>query len=176
MNGVSLKRIWQTRRLSFVPRWVVIPTIRKQNVAEHSFHVVVIADQLLKMHQMGGVHNFDVSVLQSALYHDEDESITGDHPSPSKDGTRRSPSTLTQAEIIVKVADKIEAVLFCSEELTMGNTSIKEIKEDAIVRGKRYWELFAYNDVVGTRPEFEDLCGVIAEGTTILKHPVIHKW
>ncbi len=35
------------RRLSLVPRWSVVPTIQKQNVAEHTFHVLCLAVYLV---------------------------------------------------------------------------------------------------------------------------------
>jgi 5'-deoxynucleotidase YfbR-like HD superfamily hydrolase len=174
MNSVLMKRIWMTRRLSFVPRWVVMPTIRKQNVAEHSFHVVCIADALIYSHVRRNNMSFRLQVLQSALYHDDDEAVTGDHPSPTKDAQRRDPSTLRDFEIVVKVADKIEAALFCSEEQAMGNDTVGTVYEDTIRRGDKYWPHFEWDSIVGSKPSFRELVSMVADKTSIYKHPVLH--
>jgi hypothetical protein len=59
-----------------------------------------------------------------AMLHDLDESLTGDIPSTAK--PHQQP--FTKVEGLLKVADKIEAIMFLDEEAVMGNSSILPIK------------------------------------------------
>lgn len=121
-------------RLSWVHRWVVVNTIKKQSVAEHCFNVeriaTRIAEEWLEITDVVRLYN----ISQLALHHDNDEAITGDLPSPSKwvlseewvdehSGlwyNRDSPE-----REIVKLADKMEAYWFLSMERKLGNQYIE---------------------------------------------------
>ena len=173
MNDSQGETIRNTRRLSFVPRWVVAPTLRTQNVAEHSYHVACICDVLLSHHKLRQSQSFTLEVLRHAMYHDADEAHTGDAPAPSKDNTRRMPSQLTPAGIVVKVADLIEACVFCSEECTMGNVSMAPIYQDALKRGKTYWDFFKWDEATGPRPDFEVVMSWFQRETALERHPVL---
>lgn len=118
--------------LSEVPRWTVVPTIRKQNVAEHSFHVSWIALWLVTRHEgMAGEVSaeFASNVLQFALRHDEDEAITGDVPTTAKrDGIVKvmlpKHNVPEMARDLVKLADFIEAYRFMEKERLLGNSLV----------------------------------------------------
>lgn len=71
------------RILSTVTRWQVIPTTRRQSVAEHSYYVTVYA---LKIAEVLGIHNafFNNELTHRALFHDLSEIVTGDMPTPYK--------------------------------------------------------------------------------------------
>lgn len=103
-------------RLSHVPRWTVVPTIRKQSVAEHTFNVLWITKYLRS--QLPSVY-FDNDILSSALSHDLDEAVTGDVPAPNKQ--HKPLASLSEIELLVKCADTLEAVMFTHEEILMGN-------------------------------------------------------
>ena len=120
------KLMRRLRRLSSVPRWCVVRTIQSQNVAEHSFHVIWIAlwvaarlpdphSQLIDEHQL----------VMHAMLHDNDEAITGDIPSPSKECHIKKNTPLLNT--IVKIADTLEASLFLHEEMALGNTTVGPI-------------------------------------------------
>ena len=115
MRGVMLRKL---RRLQWVPRWVVVPTIKKQSVAEHSFSVVTISLWLAKFHARGEDPEFLIKVVRHAMEHDSEEAVTGDIPSPVKQDNYGSQHDYV---CLVRVADKLEAILFCWEEATMGN-------------------------------------------------------
>ncbi len=66
--------------LSQVPRWSIVPLARDQNVADHTFRVVVIAMELADRLEV----EFPKDAILYALYHDADESRTGDIPTPAK--------------------------------------------------------------------------------------------
>lgn len=117
MSEVDVKYLRWLRRLSVVPRWSVVPTLRKQNVATHSYYVTCIALMLLGHHNKGEDKEFCLSVLKLALTHDINEAAEGDAPSPSKKATM----TRDQVYVVMKVADILEAYMFVQEEMGMGN-------------------------------------------------------
>ena len=72
-------------RLKNIKRWNLMRNTREENVQEHSHSVVVIAHALCLIHNriLGG--NVDEKqVLAFAAYHDANEVITGDLPTPIK--------------------------------------------------------------------------------------------
>jgi hypothetical protein len=147
-------------RLRSVPRWCVVPTLRKQNVAEHTFHVMVICDWLLEHHRYRSDH-FHLDVLRLALGHDRDESITGDIAAGSKPiPTDEDVSKKTDAQIVLKVADYLEAILFLEDERRLGNAVYPEpIIEDAITRMRPYWRAFPFKGYI-PKPDARALVGL----------------
>lgn len=68
--------------LSHVPRWVIVPTIKSQSVADHSFRVTFIA---LTIHvSSSSEESISADDLLQFLIHDIGESRTGDIPSSFK--------------------------------------------------------------------------------------------
>lgn len=145
--SIDAKRSRRLRRLSSVPRWVVIPTIHHQNVAEHSFHVAHIA--LWVVQQLKWAVAVDVAdILYYALIHDEMEAITGDTPSPANAEHMPNKATYENEHLmgkapatpgikrLLKLADLLEAWLFVLEEKQMGNTGLQMVEESIIMRIK----------------------------------------
>lgn len=122
---------------SHVSRFHMVRTIRPQSIAEHSYRVAllatyfcrVLAEELLP----GGLRDqllgreFQFEVLDYALIHDIDESMTGDIPSPVKAaagpglkeeldglfwGSRPVPAPAPEVRWMVKLADIVEGYLF----------------------------------------------------------------
>jgi 5'-deoxynucleotidase YfbR-like HD superfamily hydrolase len=178
MNDQPLKStemktsVWLSRRLSMVPRWVVIPTIRTQTVAEHSFNVACLCDYLVGFHSQSHDPYFRHMLMATALRHDLEEAITGDSPSPIKASTRKAPGTLSSVETVVKVADKIDAALFCMDEIEMGNTAIKDVLEDVLNKGVIYWFHFSWGDD-SRKPQFRELVHTLHEECRISRHPTL---
>lgn len=129
-------------RLSAVPRWVIVNTIQKQSVAEHSFNVAIIAPRIAINHFGVSQRDFETlyRITRYALLHDQYEAFTGDIPSPAKAalGIKENPSEFDTRvneyepaseliERVVKVADYIDAILFLSREMEMGNGSVRLI-------------------------------------------------
>jgi len=72
-------------RLSFIDRWALMFSTRKENVKEHSFDVSVIAHTLAVVANtyFSGAYNPAKAVMYS-VFHDASEAITGDMPTPVK--------------------------------------------------------------------------------------------
>lgn len=72
-------------RMKYIDRWALMPNTQKENIAEHSHSVAVIAHALALIGKREFGKDYDenrVAVL--ALYHDTTEVITGDMPTPVK--------------------------------------------------------------------------------------------
>lgn len=170
LNDRSLR--W-SRRLSVVPRWVVVPTIQKQNVAEHTFHVVQTARWLLP-HVLPGAQkvwpDWRLQVTERALDHDELEAATGDNPSPTK--PRSSYFGLDKVDVIVKMADIMEALAFIREEQLMGNGRVEAVAADLRSRFSAIAEV-----VVERFPEAKDPYVILDEYHKTLEaaHPGLEK-
>ena len=72
-------------RMKYIDRWALMPNANKENIAEHSHSVAVIAHalSLIGNREFGKNYNPERAALL-ALYHDTTEVITGDMPTPVK--------------------------------------------------------------------------------------------
>lgn len=145
------KSLRWSRRLSVVPRWVIVPTIQKENVAMHCYQAVQTARWLLGFH--ADVYNggdearlLQIQVMEYALDHDEDEAATGDKPSSSKSG-KTYHAGMPQFAIVVKVADILDMLAFLHQERMMGNTLLGDIFQERKQALREVWGFFR------TRPD-----------------------
>lgn len=72
-------------RLKHIRRWGLMRSTMEENVAEHSFHVSVVAHALcvIKNRLFGG-NVEEKDVVLAAIYHEAGEAIMGDLPTPVK--------------------------------------------------------------------------------------------
>jgi 5'-deoxynucleotidase YfbR-like HD superfamily hydrolase len=124
--------------LPTIPRWTKIDMRRKQNVAEHSFNVLILALSLYDFMQTTPHNSFErVSLMEWAIDHDMDEIETADIPSDFKRAVEklapgaadRAAEEALSAKLpsyiirkrglkdsypydIVKIADKLEELLY----------------------------------------------------------------
>lgn len=117
MNDEELRK---SRRLTHVPRWCVVPTLRPQKVDQHVYQSTQIARWLLQGHDRGHDPLFVLEVIECVLDHDNDEARTGDTPTPAK-AYNAYPEDSNQLKVVCKCADILEAICFLEEELAMGN-------------------------------------------------------
>ena len=129
-------------RAAHVKRWHLVRTLREQNIAEHSFVVMLIATEIMKRSdrdcdQMGAIHGeMGYTLLRWAMWHDLLEVKTGDLATPFKkrlneavpgvldmieeefstDFVKISDSTGQTVKMVVKMADMIEAITFYMED------------------------------------------------------------
>ncbi|MBR2614788.1 MAG: 5'-deoxynucleotidase [Clostridia bacterium] len=72
-------------RMKYIKRWSLMRSTREENIMEHSYSVVLIAEALalIKNKIFGG--NVDVyKTVNIACYHEVSEVVTGDLPTPIK--------------------------------------------------------------------------------------------
>ena len=99
----------QDLHLSYVTRWCVAPMHRFQSVGEHSFRVAIIAAALCRDLGIGEAVMYKTAFM--SLYHDAEETVTGDVPGPNKSkkpGYLRDVGEMTLPQCVLKVADSIE--------------------------------------------------------------------
>lgn len=157
------------RDMAYVPRWAIARRNRQQYLAEHSYFVAVYADQIARMIEWKG--DF-AELLRVALYHDIDETITGDIPGPAKRAAwnkGRAEETFGplmrdkygsdvvdlrsfasgEVRAIVSAADSIDEVAYLYEEVMLGNTWVSPVLKEAKARlSKRWKELPAHPDLL----------------------------
>ena len=72
-------------RMKMIDRWALMQNTSKENIAEHSHSVAVIAHALAVIGNKKFGKSYDAQrVALLALYHDTTEVITGDMPTPVK--------------------------------------------------------------------------------------------
>lgn len=72
-------------RMKYIARWSLMRNTRTENVAEHSYHVSVLAHALAVISRDVFGRDIDPGrVCAAALYHDMPEILTGDLPTPIK--------------------------------------------------------------------------------------------
>lgn len=143
--------ISEALRLSQVKRYPICHTGRDQNVAEHSYNVMLIATRLV------GEDNPALAreVVMYALTHDMDEVFTGDIPSSFKRRLRAecpavipvldgAPKASPKVRLIVKVADLIEAIYFLDE--FGGSRWSDEVRYDI---WENFWNLVESEELTG---------------------------
>ena len=137
------------RVLAHIPRWSVLPVIRRQSVAEHSFFVSVYVSQLLDHPRFKAKHSeWKEKALRYALVHDAAEARTGDLPGPIKraiidrdkfEGVEAAamssmglnPYCDEDIRLIVKAADAAEEYFYLASEAQMGSKVVKVLLRQA---------------------------------------------
>lgn len=74
-------------RMKNIYRWALMRNTRRENIAEHSHEVAVLAHALALLHNRLGEEPVDPArCVMLAVYHDVPEILTGDMPTPVKYG------------------------------------------------------------------------------------------
>jgi hypothetical protein len=126
---------------------------------------------LLTMHKEGEEDMFRLIVLEKALRHDIKEAATGDEPSPNKEP--KDYSSFDQTNIVVKMADLIEAILFVEDERMLGNRAMDLIYEDLFSEASRAWHFF--NQKRAIPASFPSVLADFTGATRLSRHPGMEK-
>lgn len=70
------------RDLAHVPRWSIIPVIKRQSVAEHKYYVTLYCSHICHALDLGC--SILIEAMRHGLEHDRSESYTSDIPGPVK--------------------------------------------------------------------------------------------
>lgn len=165
-------------RMSHVYRFSSLPTLRKENVAEHTFYVTLYAYLLAKDIECKYDIEIDYAdILSRAMLHDVEESHTGDflktvkygHPGLKgaleevafsmvrKIGEELGVSVEEQwgrakaddfAGQLIEIADLARVISYALEEIKVGNTYMKPILEEV----KSYYDMILVNNAFTTYP------------------------
>jgi 5'-deoxynucleotidase YfbR-like HD superfamily hydrolase len=119
----------QKLRASHVKRWHIVDTTRPQSVAEHSFNVALLAEEICSI--TNADHDFRMMVQRYAIHHDIPEVALGDLPTSVKSvfgdealeeveqlSKKLDPlSGMASPAIhrIVKLADLLDSVIFLAQ-------------------------------------------------------------
>ena len=173
----------KSRLLSTVPRWTIVPTIQKQNVAEHSYHVIMLS-LVLSTYWDLKVSKFILhNLMIYAATHDLSESVLGDIPTPGKkligddvniasNKVFNNTDVTSDISIIVKCADCIEALLFLSEEKQMGNTRVSGVYIDIFNNFCKEWAKFAWDvGKYGEKPSATEIVASIKSSSIEIPLP-----
>lgn len=72
-------------RMKYINRWSLMRNLRSESLSEHTFEVAYITHALIAMHNAKGGEKIDAGeAVLYALYHDLNETLTGDMPTPVK--------------------------------------------------------------------------------------------
>lgn len=139
------------RVLATVPRWAIVPTLRQQSVAEHSYYVSLYMAEMLSMDALS---HWDsdrkFAALRAALIHDAPEALMSDIPGPVKRRIRDEDAyhqfeqeqmdrlnytdrhgyqwhTDDDIDALIKVADLIDEYFYLRMERLMGNGILERI-------------------------------------------------
>lgn len=173
----------ELRTASVVPRWSIVWTLNKDPLTNHSYYVTFYAHQIARMLGWDGPVD---ALMFRAITHDLDETITGDIVSPVKeeildndrtasyidakmqerlptviDGWKFYASSCSDAEsdemeAIIKVADRLDALLFLMVEQRLGNAVISPLLPSALSRLEA-----SFRDLPGDPAEIDRLWSTV---------------
>lgn len=130
-------------RAANVRRFHTVQVIGDQNLGHHSHRVCLILRYLL-----GG--EVSSHLMWAALFHDLAESVTGDIPAQAKWASEELNGVISDWEtewhgdhgswvklrddeqLLLSIADKLELVLFCTEQMMLGNRHMEVIRDRGI--------------------------------------------
>ena len=170
-------------RASYIHRWGIVKVDRRQNIAEHSFNVAVIARKLLEAVYPDAPDCVRIAVMDWAILHDIPEVMTGDLSTPLKKQLEKlSPGALKKIEAnispewleakeragkscaiyIVKLADTLEAYKFLDDNCTTAHGAMVKKRLYRSFHGTlKYLEESFHNDVfnwAGAAMMAKELC------------------
>lgn len=146
-------------RLSCILRFNNTPRITPENVAEHSYYVAFLGMLIGDYLENKGVEIDKLRLIQMALFHDVEETVSGDILAPIKQGAFRKIldkenirniamltgglengkkySRLWQEVVdektleakIIKLVDKMSCIIYCIREIHLGNRYFRAILE-----------------------------------------------
>lgn len=164
---MNLPRIMTLLNATNVRRYHTVPIIGEQNLGHHSARVAMIILELdpSKTH-----------LAQFALYHDLGEVITGDIPAKAKWNHPNLEEVLEEVEHqffgelcinepfdryeleLLTIADKLELILFATEQMQLGNSTMRVIRQRGSNYLRNYKFKFVGEDIISAMESFIERC------------------
>lgn len=153
-----MELLQKVRILNHMKRCCMYPCIHKTSVAEHSYHVALLSLFVGEELIAKGVNVNIEKVMSLALIHDLDEAVTSDLPYPVKNHVKKAIKEyiddkfdnelnhMTPAWLktrfngmnckefeyrIVKACDMAELLMYCIDEMELGNRKVRDMAETA---------------------------------------------
>lgn len=117
-------KIFDILRAGSVKRWHIVETLREQRLAEHLFSVSVMAGEIARRMGLRPTHIHLVMI--AAMFHDIDEVISGDPPTPTKERARNAGFEMNDlfkeykiidTKLMAQVIPDIERIIKCADHL-----------------------------------------------------------
>lgn len=163
-------------RLKYIKRWGLMRNNMEEDVAEHTFTVMLLSHALCVIKNtyfQGGVSEKDV--LCAALYHEAGEVITGDLPTPIK----YFDEDITQSykKIERHAEERLVSMLPHEMRNSIGPYVLQEVSEEVRVLVKAADRLSAYikcmEELKSGNTEFEKACARTREAIEDMKLPEV---
>lgn len=151
--------------LGQVMRWQIVPTIKQQSTAEHSFFVALLVPRIAALIRWRANNQQFYWLNRYALLHDSLEGITGDVPTPVKKYLPELKSAeqallaecsteyrnymrqiadgvliWSDIKAIVAFADSLEAAIFLRKEYRLGNRAVSTVLAEIVARLRTGYE------------------------------------
>lgn len=117
-------KIFDILRAGSVKRWHIVETFREQRLSEHLFSVAALAGEIAR--QMGLRSTHIHLIMVAAMFHDIDEVISGDPPTPTKQRARDAGLEMNDlfkeykiidTELMSQVIPDINKIIKCADHL-----------------------------------------------------------
>lgn len=147
--------IRKSRGLNYQTRWNMYPKVRTESISEHTFNVAMFTAAILAIKNKGVLGYVDYETIVGSLFHDMEESVSGDIPTLTKrlignelGMLEESKNELMLNKIpsfeylfkffrnnrVVELADKLAAMWFAAEQEECGVLMYKHIKNQIITK------------------------------------------
>nr|DAG86908.1 MAG TPA: putative hydrolase of HD superfamily [Bacteriophage sp.] len=147
--------IRKSRGLNYQTRWNMYPRTRKESISEHTFNVAMFTTAILAIKNKGVLSYVDYETIVGSLFHDMEESVSGDIPTLTKRLMGNELGMLEESKNemmlnkipsfeylfkffrnnrVVELADKLAAMWFAAEQEECGIQIFRHIKNQIVTK------------------------------------------
>jgi hypothetical protein len=116
-------------KLSHVPRWSIVDTIKGQSVADHTYRTTVIFMHLVEKLDISDMLTWPDCIID-VLKHDMEEAFTGDMPTTHKKQNGELSVPHSPAQVLLKIADCVEAYIFAYRYAVIKENVVLDVRNN----------------------------------------------